>query len=57
MPQRNSTLKKHKAVYEYFVLLFEEKRIRYDDSVKKTADKFFYSTYTVEDILRNMRQI
>ncbi len=56
-PKRNSTLNKHKAVYKYFCDLFEKKRIRYDDCVQKTANHFFYSAYTVEDILRKVRNL
>lgn len=54
---RNSTQKKHLAVYEYFNQLFEIKRKRYDDSIKETADRFFYSVSTVEDILRKYRKL
>ncbi len=56
-PKRNATLTKHKAVYQHFCLLFEKKRIGYDDCIQKTANHFFYSTYTVEDILRKIRNL
>ena len=49
---RNSTFKKHQAVYNYFVNLFEVKRKRYDDCIDLTAERFFYSNRTVENILR-----
>jgi hypothetical protein len=50
---RISTTKKHKAVYAYFINLFEVKRRRYDDCIELTADHFFYSKRTVENILRS----
>jgi len=56
-PKRNATLTKYKAVYQYFCHLFDKKRIRYDDCIKKTAEHFFYSTYTIEDILRKVRSL
>mgnify|MGYP001943685227 CR=1 FL=1 len=48
----SNTHKKHQAVYDYFLDLFDNKRLRIDDSYQKTAEKFFYSVRTVEDIVR-----
>lgn len=55
VPVKTSTYKKHKAVFSFFEQQFEVKRLRYDDSVKLTAERFFYSISTVEDILRTQR--
>lgn len=51
--RKSTTEKKHQAVYEYFVDLFDKKRIRYDDCIVRTAEMYFYSERTVEDIIRN----
>jgi hypothetical protein len=55
VPVKTTTYKKHKAVYQFFEQQFEVKRIRYDDCIKITAEKFFYSTSTIEDIIRRQR--
>ncbi len=49
---RQSTQKKHKAVYTFFTNLFEIKRKRLDDCIAETAAHFFYEERTVENILR-----
>lgn len=52
----SNTQKKHEAVYNHFIELFDKKRIRIDDAIKQTADKFFYSVRTVEDIIREQQK-
>ena len=49
---RQSTQNKHQAVHLFFTNLFDVKRKRYDDCIKLTAERFFYSNRTVENILR-----
>lgn len=49
-PQRQATIDKHRAVYEYVNTLFNQERLRYDDCIEKAAKRFFYSKGTVENI-------
>lgn len=57
MAGRQTTIQKHQAVYKYFTELFEIKRLRYDDSIAKTAKHFFYQERTVEDIIRVQQKV
>jgi len=53
---RPSTITRHKEAYEYFKLLYDKQRLRYDDSMEKTAKKHHYEVVTLDDIFRELRR-
>ena len=40
-----------KAVTDYFYDLYDKKRVRYDDCLLRTAEKFYISVHTVKGII------
>ena len=56
MAKKKTTTAKHKAISQYFFNLYDNKRKRYDDCLKETANHFFYSVSTIENILREQKK-
>ena len=53
---KERTRRKHQKVRDFFDKLYNHQRLRYEDSVEKTADEYDYSITTIETILRNTQQ-
>jgi hypothetical protein len=49
---RASTVARYRAIKDRFDHLFNEKRIRYDDVIKKLGQEFYISEHTVLRILK-----
>lgn len=51
-PKRQRTIDKYRHVQKRFNDLYNVKRLRYDDTLKKLSQEFFMSVDTIQMILR-----
>jgi hypothetical protein len=49
---RASTVARYRAIKDRFDQLYNDKRIRYDDVIRKLGEEFFISEHTVLRILK-----
>lgn len=50
--QKLRTIARHRKIQARFTELYDQERLRYDDTIKQLADEFCLSTITIYEILR-----
>ena len=53
--RKDNIEKRNQEIASYFTSLYDGKRIRYEDCLQKTCEKFYLTPYTVSQVLRKSK--